>query len=577
VIGLYGVPGSGKSFILNQLKHELDKKKFDLYEGSKAIDDVVPGGLAAFQSGTDDQKAVFRQLAIRMIKLTCTLNGRAGVVSGHYMFWPEGEAAGTPVDTAGDWSTYTHLLYLDNPAEIIVRRRKNDSERFWPSVSVVHVRRWQEAEKAALRQICLHHGILFLPISTEGSDVLYKVSNLLGDFQSLTEETNLFRALSRLEEIVVRNGGQIETMLLINGERTFTTEDTGRLFWEMVYDSREAKTVDLSKRLFSSPLGYSFTAFRQAALLNEEMTSEQEFDDICEAVAGKVEPHQEFISLLEAAASNPHVGAAVVTCGLHRIWEKILKRAGLIDIVPVIGGGRLADGLVITPAVKEALVSWLQDQHNICVWAFGDSPLDLPMLSRADQAVVVVGEESKRSKTMDAELYSSGLQARQTLIPATARPRLNTIDLPVIDLTDPEAMASVVQRTGPTGIQLIHSTDKPAAKLPTTPTRDAQVAGSFLRDAHHRVGHTSRPSPSPPPSGSKSTRSRTCRAARPRATACATRRARSSSGSCAAASPWRSASAPPSRSRGSPSSGGRRRSARSSCAGCAACCSWTRW
>jgi hypothetical protein len=72
-------------------------------------------------------------------------------------------------------------------------------------------------------------------------------------------------------------------------------------------------------------------------------------------------------------------------CGVRQIWENIVKRAGLADSVPVIGGGRVADGLVVTPAVKERLVSLLQDQHNITVWAFGDSPPDLPTLSRADK------------------------------------------------------------------------------------------------------------------------------------------------------------------------------------------------
>ena len=48
VVGLYGVPGSGKTFLLNQLKQELGQTHFAFYEGSKMI--VVPGGLDAFQS-----------------------------------------------------------------------------------------------------------------------------------------------------------------------------------------------------------------------------------------------------------------------------------------------------------------------------------------------------------------------------------------------------------------------------------------------------------------------------------------------------------------------------------------------
>jgi phosphoserine phosphatase len=125
------------------------------------------------------------------------------------------------------------------------------------------------------------------------------------------------------------------------------------------------------------------------------MTDEEEFDKISQTVAEKVEPHQDFISLLSAMASQPHVGAVIVTCGVRPIWEKIVTRARLADRVLVIGGGRVADGLVVTLAVKGGLVSLLQDQHNITVWAFGDGPPDLPMLSRADKAVVVVGENTR--------------------------------------------------------------------------------------------------------------------------------------------------------------------------------------
>jgi adenylylsulfate kinase-like enzyme len=48
IVGLYGISGSGKSFLLNQLKQELNHERFLFYEGSEAIADLVPGGLEAF-------------------------------------------------------------------------------------------------------------------------------------------------------------------------------------------------------------------------------------------------------------------------------------------------------------------------------------------------------------------------------------------------------------------------------------------------------------------------------------------------------------------------------------------------
>jgi hypothetical protein len=66
------------------------------------------------------------------------------------------------------------------------------------------------------------------------------------------------------------------------------------------------------------------------------------------------------------------------------------------------------------------MVARLRDIHHMYVWAFGDSVLDLQMLRKADQAIVVVGEEQNRSKTMDAALLNAidngGLSAQQALL-----------------------------------------------------------------------------------------------------------------------------------------------------------------
>jgi hypothetical protein len=61
VVGLYGVPGSGKTFLLDQLKRELGQEYFAFYEGSKMIATVVPGGLDAFQKLEEREKVHWRQ------------------------------------------------------------------------------------------------------------------------------------------------------------------------------------------------------------------------------------------------------------------------------------------------------------------------------------------------------------------------------------------------------------------------------------------------------------------------------------------------------------------------------------
>jgi putative protein kinase ArgK-like GTPase of G3E family len=48
VIGIYGIPGSGKTFLVNQFKQRLENEPFTFWDGSQVIATVVPGGLGAF-------------------------------------------------------------------------------------------------------------------------------------------------------------------------------------------------------------------------------------------------------------------------------------------------------------------------------------------------------------------------------------------------------------------------------------------------------------------------------------------------------------------------------------------------
>ncbi len=492
VVGLYGVPGSGKTFLLHQLKQELGEEYFAFYEGSHMIATVVPGGLDEFQKMEEREKISWRQLAIDTIGKKCADSGQVAVVGGHFMFWPEEDEAGCLVYTQNDLETFTHIIYLDVPAEVVAQRRLDDTKRSRPSTSISHLRKWQQVEKTQLRHLCRHHGILFSlsPHSTS----LNKVLTLLGDFRHHTEAYNLSQVESRLDEALVAGQGKLETVLVIDADRTLAAEDTGALFWNRVSSSQWPRDEDFPlKTLFSSQLGYSYTAFRQATLLYEETANDQEFDALCQDVASAVTMHPEFVSLLKIVAKQEHVSAVIFSCGLRLVWDKILEREGLSKTVKVIGGGRIADGVVVTAAVKAALVDRLRNFYQVYTWAFGDSPLDLEMLNKADQAIVIVGEEQTRSKIMDAALMKAiendGLRARQTLLPSNVSPRLDTNRLPLIQLKEPNFLNSILcRRSQHAGLQVLHATEKNAAKLLMTPMRDAKLAGPVLREAHRRVG-----------------------------------------------------------------------------------------
>jgi uracil phosphoribosyltransferase/phosphoserine phosphatase/adenylylsulfate kinase-like enzyme len=497
VIGLYGVPGSGKTTILSALKHRLHKTQFSFDEGSDVIASLVPGGLCGFQQETQETKTRWRQAAIEHIGKESVKFGLTAVVTGHFMFWSEGDEAGQTVYTQGDLDTYTHIIYLDTPSEQVAAWRQLDKRTRIPATAE-HLRRWQEAEKTELRSLCRDNGILFMSVS-DPTKALDKITILLLDFAQHTEEHNLSSAKDQLEDVISAYAcrEKLQTALVLDADGTLAAEDTGALFWAAAAKSASAqnglgKDGDPLKTLFSGPMGYTYTAFRQAMLLYEEEMDEVQFDSICKQVASSVALHPEMVSLLShAAAEHGHVAAVVITCGLRRVWEIVLASAGLSKAVKVMGGGRISDGFVMTPEVKRALVARMRDVHGLYVWAIGDSPLDLPMMHEAHQAIVVVGEKRSRSKTMDGDLLNAiamgGLRARQVLLPSTAAPRLDTDMLPLMDFTDGEFLDAIVQYRN-TDDRTLHATTRNAAKLLMTPTRDARISGPNLRKAHKRIG-----------------------------------------------------------------------------------------
>jgi hypothetical protein len=133
------------------------------------------------------------------------------------------------VYTQNDLDTFTHILYLDSPAEVVAQRRLDDTERSRSSTSVNHLRKWQQAEKIQLRRLCRHHGILFSLVFPHPT-LLNKVSTLLRDFRHHTEEYNLSCAESRMDEILVAGQGQLETVLVVDADRTLAAKDSDALF-----------------------------------------------------------------------------------------------------------------------------------------------------------------------------------------------------------------------------------------------------------------------------------------------------------------------------------------------------------
>jgi phosphoserine phosphatase/uracil phosphoribosyltransferase/adenylate kinase len=492
VVGLYGVPASGKTFLLNQLKEKLSGDYFLLYEGSEMINSVVPGGLEVFKELDEQDKMSWRRFAIDRIRGECAAYGQIGIVTGHLMFWNEEHETLQPIYTENDLATFSHIIYLDIPAEVIVERRQSDIHRQRATMSPEHIQKWQLAEKTALKTLCRDSCILHFVAGSPQYTSANTLAAMLYHIRQNTTDYNLQRAEARLNDVIGNGDQALKTVCVFDADKTLCAEDTGTMFWKVAAELKctPAKESECPlKILFGSPLGYSESAFRQAVLLYEEISDEQLFDAICEEVAASVTIHPEFACFIRQLARHDHIKLIIITCGLQHIWEKILARHALSDTVKIIGAGRMTEGLIVTPDTKARLVARIRDVHHLYVWAFGDSVLDLPMMIEAHQALVVVGEEQNRSKSMEIELLKAietkKLNACQILLPACVSPRLDTASLPVVHLADQDFVDAVSSRRSKAVLEDIH---RHSAQILTTPMRDASKAGPTLRDIHQRVG-----------------------------------------------------------------------------------------
>lgn len=514
IIGLYGVPGSGKSYLLQMLGDTLNSSTCKVFEGSAMLESLVPGGLNVFKELPYDDKVVWRGQAMKAIVEECREKNVVGIVAGHLMFWDEmnDDEEGTieEVWTVHDQLSYDYIVYLDQPPQLVVERRARDNQRHRPFVTAAHIQKWQTAEIKRLLQIHRQHKIGFEAVMCP-HDAMKTIMSIVR-FVSLDIHANTVAARDALDKTFRANAND-HVVLVFDADRTLAPQDSGSLIDAGICNGMDDDMPGWNKFLFSTE-GYTDRAFKLSTILCEKYFTHDEFERVCGGVSQLIELYPPMKWLLHSVRENIPRGIKVFifTCGMRAIWHKVLQREGLAESVTIIGGGRFSDGLFVTPEVKEDLISHLQEQvghRKAVVYAFGDSPLDLGMLAKADHAFVIVGDEATRSKTMDKALADSlatkSILFAKQIIFDNACPRLDHTQLPVT--TSQEVYASVHEtvsskarepslllsllssQSGDWTTRFRHFTDAEASMLLTTPTRHAGLNGPRLREAHHRIGY----------------------------------------------------------------------------------------
>ena len=503
VVGIYGVSGAGMSHLLRALETALGTQQCGYFEALSEIlcaADIVPpadsglpvtSDLDLFKMLGDEAKARFRERAKTAIRNKCAVNGQVGVVAGHRILWALDLDTQVPDNTRRSQEVFTHIIYLKIDEFTLAKRRgmspTSAQQRMWTTV--------QQEQVSALRIFCYRYGILFIVLNEQEANADY-VANLLRNFKDHTEEANLARVKERLDHIM---GGRLtpaKSILLLDAHGTLTRTNTNHLFWERRTDNSESVDSGGSRPYKDITVNLTwnnpYAVAGQVALLYHGHYTPEALDIACDKLAGEIQMFPEMQALLRRALHEPDSGAIVVTCGLQILWEKILANHGLPSI-RVIGTGRL-DGLIINDTVKAALVDRLRSEsYNIRVTAFGDDRDDMPMLCRADRAIIVVGDEESKAMLVDGALkgaMSSGkLKPEQAVISPASSARLNAKKIPEVSLSDPTFLNALFgDRTPPIKLRIIDGTDKTAAKLLNGAVRCAKAKGEDSQLSESRIG-----------------------------------------------------------------------------------------
>ncbi|KAK6836624.1 hypothetical protein PG987_007119 [Apiospora arundinis] len=379
VIGIHGLPGSGKTQLVNDLKKDWEQGKIKL---------KIP------------QKQEWHQFVIEKIKCDSIVKKHIPVIVGQSMVWPEGQSSGQPVFTKNDTITFTHLLYWKVPAEFIRTRRENDIAVERPHASVDHIRQWQTAEERHMIDLCLATDTIFSYIKS-----CRHLSDLLHWFRSDYQHNDLSYAHVELDEVLGASEN-LQTMLVLNSRILTSSNIWVEFLKHSTFDS------DMKKFILMEFILKRSASARQLLLLMElGAADDHEFNAICDLVASKLVIYPEIERLLQFAAGVDHIGILILTAGIRRILESLLKQNGLSDAVKVIGGGCFECDAFLTHSTRSSLVQHLGAVRGLYVCALGSTTTDIEMLCDANQSIIVADEPNEvMSQQLTSAINNRGLQ-----------------------------------------------------------------------------------------------------------------------------------------------------------------------
>lgn len=337
-LGIYGLPTSGKSFLLEHVDF------MESISGSSFLRQYDPHFDQQPEAVKDeDRKAIAR----------CLLDKKSFIMDGHYAFGDK------VVFTEEDGILYDAFIYL-YVSPFLLKNRMADSHRN-KKYLVNDIEKWQQNEIAGLREYCHKNNKDFYVIDNPPAFGSEKVETILAFIKDISQGFSC-RAFAEACSKSILKQTDSDVITLLDGDKTLTIEDSSNRVFNYnthLYDGN-FYTGYQSWKQFIEFTGYSIPDLRELPVhIND--------------------------NVLSAATHAP----VILTSGHPKVWSFIANSLGM----------QCYCGNQMSAETKYFITKYLQ-QAGKQVIAFGDGMNDYFMLKKANEAYLIKKPDGTISRSL---------------------------------------------------------------------------------------------------------------------------------------------------------------------------------
>ena len=337
-IGLYGMPTSGKTYIMDRIDF------MEVIVGSKLLRQYDPDFDKRDEAGRErDRKAVAN---IMMSKAEFMMDG-------HYAFGDE------IAFTEEEGNMYDVYLYLYIDPEILKSRMEQSLKN--QKYLKFDIKSWQQKEIDGLRKYCHLHNKDFYVIDNPPENKVNEVSDVIQFIKDILAGYSCLNFAEKCTEVILKKS-IVDEVSLYDGDKTLTVEDTS------------GKIFGYKTHLYDGNFYTGYQAWKQSKeFLNYEIP----------------EIHEISVRMNQDVISTTNTDSYILTSGHETIWKFIASQYNLNYFC----------GIEMAAETKYFVTKFLQAAGKR-VTAYGDGMNDYYMLKQADTGYLILKPDGTVSRSL---------------------------------------------------------------------------------------------------------------------------------------------------------------------------------